>query len=53
MFLILLILISGLAFLSGLSLGRATIPKTKHKKTVVSLETDDYKNFLNYDGNIQ
>ncbi len=53
MFLSLLILISVSAFLIGYSLGRRTPPKFKSAPTTVYFEDEDYKNFLNYDGNIQ
>lgn len=53
MFILLLILISVSAFLIGLGLGRVVSFPTKSRISIQAIEDEEYKNFLNYDGNIQ
>ena len=53
MFLILLILISVTAFFLGLSLGKSVKPKIHRRATLKPEDSEDYKNFLFYDGDIQ
>ncbi len=53
MFLILLILISVAAFFLGLRLGKSVKPKIHRKTTLKPEDSDEYRNFLNFDGSIQ
>ncbi len=53
MFILLLILISLSAFLIGLWLGKVVSLPPKNRISIRAIEDEEYRNFLNYDGNIQ